>query len=284
MTHIQGFGFPFDVKHSSCSTLTPKEFLWTTQKQKVQVYIDGAILQGLNTPKHETKYAWICESRFIGLAKKVRELLLENKEQVLSKYKYLFTCDKELCALDERIKWTYSGSNLPWCFSRSYDCFIPEKTKLVSMLSSPKDYTEGHRYRLKVAGELKSKLDLYGGAHGSIRPGEGTGAHRDKSEAIDPYMFSVVLENDSYPGYFTEKITDCFARGTVPIYYGDPNICEYFDCSGIIPYTSKVINELTPKLYESMTSAIQNNMKIVKDMPMGEDYFYTTYIKKELTL
>ena len=278
MIKIQGIDCPFDIEHSSCSTLIPKKFQWTKDAQKIQVYIDGGIMKGLNTPYHDTKYAWICESRFIGAAKDIRSKLHRDKDSILSKYKYLFTCDKELCALDSRIKWTYAGSNLPWSFARNYSCFVPEKTKMVSMICSPKDYSEGHRYRLKIAKELQSKLDLFGGAHNSPRPGEGTGAHRDKSLAIDTYMFSVVFENDNYSGYFTEKITDCFARGTIPIYYGDPEICQHFDCNGIIPYTSDILDTLTSELYESKKEAIQNNMNTIKEMQMSEDYFCKEFI------
>jgi hypothetical protein len=278
MIKIQGIGFPFTPEHSSCSTLTPKTFIWTTEKQDIQVYIDGGIFQGMNTGYHDKKYAWICESRFIGSAKDVRNKILTNKEEILSKFKYLFTCDKELCKLDDRIKWTYAGSNLPWCFGRNYSCFLPTKTKLVSMICSSKDYSDGHRYRLKIAKELQHKLDLFGGAHGSNRPGEGSGAHRNKSDAIDNYMFSVVFENDSYAGYFTEKITDCFARGTIPIYYGDPDICQYFDCNGIIPYSTGICEILTPELYESKKEAIFNNMNTIKEMNMSEDYFVQEFI------
>lgn len=278
---IQGIGFPFEVQHSSCSTLVPKLFNWSKEKQDIQVYIDGGILQGMNNSYHDNKYAWICESRFIGEAKRVRELLLKNKESILSKFKYLFTCEKELCNLDSRIKWTYSGSNLPWCFGRDYSCFIPQKTKLVSMLCSPKNSTEGHRFRLKIAKELQNKVDLYGGAHGSKRPGEGTGAHRDKKEAIDDYMFSIVVENDSYSNYFTEKITDCFARGTIPIYYGDPEISKYFNINGIVPYSSSVIDTLSSDLYYSKMNAIKDNLNIVNNMPTSEDYFYEKYIQRK---
>jgi len=280
MIQIQGIGCPFEIQHSSCSTLKPKHFEWTKETQKIQIYIDGDISRGLNIPYHDEKYAWICESRFIGAAKDIRNKLLKDKNSILSKYKYLFTCDKELCALDSRIKWTYAGSNLPWSFGRNYSCYVPEKTKMVSMICSPKDYSEGHRYRLKIAKQLHSNLDLFGGAHGSVRPGEGTGAHRDKSSAIDPYMFSVVLENDSYAGYFTEKITDCFARGTIPIYYGDPEICKHFDCTGIIPYSDGILNTLTVELYQSKKQAIENNMNIIKQMEMSEDYFTKEYILK----
>ena len=90
----------------------------------------------------------------------------------------------------------------------------------------------------------------------------------------------VVFENDSYAGYFTEKITDCFARGTIPIYYGDLEICKHFDCNGIISYSNGVLDTLTTDLYESKKQIIQNNMNIIKEMKMSEDYFTQEFILK----
>ena len=284
MIKIQAIGYPFVIDYSSCSTLTPKYFNWSSNNEDIKVYIDGEILtRGIKTHYNENKYAWICESRAIGPAEKVRQILINDPNYILRHYKYLFTCEKELCALDPRIKWCYSSSNLPWCFGRNYTTYIPQKTKLVSMICSPKAYSEGHRHRLNVAFQIKNQLDLFGGAHGSERPGENTGPWRDKSSAIDPYMFSVVFENDRYSGYFTEKITDCFARGTIPIYYGDPDICEHFDCDGIIPYRENILSEISSDLYYSKMQAIKNNMEKVLNLDMCEDYFVKKYIlKKEI--
>ena len=42
------------------------------------------------------------------------------------------------------------------------------------------------------------------------------------------YKFSFAYENvRGVPGYVSEKIFDCFHAGTVPIYWGAPNICSY---------------------------------------------------------
>jgi isopentenyl phosphate kinase len=51
-------------------------------------------------------------------------------------------------------------------------------------------------------------------------------------------------ENSIYPKYYTEKITDCFATGTIPIYYGDRSIGEDFDMNGIIFMDDIDINNL----------------------------------------
>ena len=45
-------------------------------------------------------------------------------------------------------------------------------------------------------------------------------------------------ENQSYPGYLTEKIFDAIHLGTLPLYHGDPLVGDWFDkrafidCSG----------------------------------------------------
>lgn len=55
----------------------------------------------------------------------------------------------------------------------------------------------------------------------------------DKIGTIKNYRFNICYENTKdTPGYITEKIFDCFAAGTVPIYWGACNIEEYIpnDC------------------------------------------------------
>ena len=45
-----------------------------------------------------------------------------------------------------------------------------------------------------------------------------------KLEALSRYTFSICFENAALNGYLTEKIFDCFAAGTVPVYQGAPDI------------------------------------------------------------
>ena len=52
---------------------------------------------------------------------------------------------------------------------------------------------------------------------------------------------SVAVENSRHDHYWTEKIADCFLAGTVPIYWGVPNIREYFPAEAMI-----VIDTLDP--------------------------------------
>jgi hypothetical protein len=50
----------------------------------------------------------------------------------------------------------------------------------------------------------------------------------DKSEALLPYRFHVVLESAQLEHYFSEKLSDCFLAGCFPIYAGCPNLDQYF--------------------------------------------------------
>lgn len=49
-----------------------------------------------------------------------------------------------------------------------------------------------------------------------------------KVEVLSKYKFCFCYENScAIPGYISEKIWDCFFSGTVPVYYGAPNVTEY---------------------------------------------------------
>lgn len=51
----------------------------------------------------------------------------------------------------------------------------------------------------------------------------------DKSAFEATHKFSIAAENASCPGYHTEKLIEAFANRTVPIYWGDPCVKEYFN-------------------------------------------------------
>jgi hypothetical protein len=55
-----------------------------------------------------------------------------------------------------------------------------------------------------------------------------------KQTVLSDYRFTLALENVSQPGYSTEKITDAFLAGTIPIYWGDPFIENDFQSDSFI--------------------------------------------------
>ncbi|GEM_PF-425423 len=48
----------------------------------------------------------------------------------------------------------------------------------------------------------------------------------DKPATMSKYTFALCFENAIWPGYVTEKIFDCMLVGTIPVYWGAPDIEE----------------------------------------------------------
>lgn len=98
----------------------------------------------------------------------------------------------------------------------------------MSLIASTKAATEGQRLRHRVASWAAAQAI-------EVRLlGRGYAPFEDRAEGFLPYRYSVVIENSRDPGYFTEKIVDCLRCGTVPIYWGDPEIGRRFEIDGII--------------------------------------------------
>ena len=53
------------------------------------------------------------------------------------------------------------------------------------------------------------------------------GVAPDKMKTVSQYKFMLCFENCSYPGYVSEKIYDCLASGSIPIYLGAPDIADF---------------------------------------------------------
>ena len=140
----------------------------------------------------------------------------------------------------------------------------------------PQGWLRGHQNRLEWVEKLKDKVDLFG----TGRPNQ----LNDKEDGLREYMFSVSIENDNSDGYFTEKLTDNFVMGTVPIYWGSRKIVEkYFDPTGVIFLEDDPnLSTLTIEKYQSMIPAIERNFKLAQELPISEDYFFEKYLKNML--
>ena len=51
----------------------------------------------------------------------------------------------------------------------------------------------------------------------------------DKYAFLSDYKFTIAFENESYPGYTTEKVADPMLADSIPIYWGDPLVGRDFD-------------------------------------------------------
>jgi len=276
---VLGYGWPFRPCWSSNSTRKPRLFDWTDDPKQatvdVAVYIGGAIEDGVAV--RGRKIAWVLESPEIARWQQTVPFIERHLAKVVSSYEMVLTSDRELCKLHPKIVYHPAGSNLPWIPEGQYAIY--RKTKLCSMFASGKKLVPAHLYRQRVAERLKDKLDLFGGACGSPRLG-GRAVHPDKSEGMIPYMFQVVMENAKTDFYYTEKITDCFATGTVPIYWGSECIGELFDTDGIIFFDDEFdVGSLSEDLYYEMMPAIRNNFRRVRTLEGSDDLLYRRYIR-----
>lgn len=153
-----------------------------------------------------------------------------------------------------------------------------KKTNNISVVASNKQSSYYHKLRIELANKaLKSgKVDGYGAFCGNYI--------EKKAEALAPYRFSLVVENDVKPYYFTEKILDCFASMTIPIYVGASKIAEFFDEAGIICLKENEYNNLenvlsmcTEQFYMERIDAVINNFSKVSKYRCIEDYMMNEY-------
>jgi hypothetical protein len=270
---IQAINAPFRIEWSSNSYRLPETFYWSNQEEEIKVFIDMGLMRGANCVKNNKKFGWFCESRIVR--ENVYLDIKNNLHKYKNSYNKIFTCDQDLLNIDSDLfVFAFAGSNLPWTPLEEYG--VHSKTKLVSLLASPNTSTEGHKNRIRMAEKFKNSVDLYGGIFNSQKIGvlgQEHYHHKKKTEALKDYMFSITIENCKYDTYFTEKITDCFANGVVPIYYGTDKIFDYFDKDGIIILDDKFnIKDLTQELYESKKQAIYNNYLKIKSLVGSDDY------------
>ena len=92
-----------------------------------------------------------------------------------------------------------------------------------------------------------------------------------KNELFDEFQFTLVIENSKETNYFTEKIMDCLLTKTIPIYWGCPNIAEFFDTTGWIILETESVEELqekgrtlTSEYYHKYTDIIEKNYEKAK--------------------
>ena len=58
--------------------------------------------------------------------------------------------------------------------------------------------------------------------------------HTEHIKYLRQFRFMITFENQSLPHYHTEKITNAFEAGVIPIYWGDPCITDIYDARSFI--------------------------------------------------
>lgn len=124
---------------------------------------------------------------------------------------------------------------------------LPQKTRKISILSSSKKDTPGHRRRINfidklIESDLASHIDFFGYRGQKIS---------DKQNALAQYEYSIIIENTPDDVYWSEKIMDALIMGSIPVYDGCHNMKKYIPRKSFIDIsvddyekTERILNDI----------------------------------------
>jgi hypothetical protein len=224
-------------------------------------YVDKFLPAAFQDLKSSKKYGIILECGWIN--QPIIDDVKNKLDEYMSCYDMIFTWSEELVNLHDRIKW------IPGSGSWIKEPQIYKKNKLVSIIASNNSFLPGHKDRLEMIEQLKPYAPLFGKGFNEIKY---------KEEALTDYMFSVAIENMN--NWFTEKLLDCFLTGTVPIFYGTPNVGKWFNLDGMIIIEDGFdIESLTEEMYYERKESIEDNFNRALKMEIVEDYIWSNYFE-----
>lgn len=106
---------------------------------------------------------------------------------------------------------------------------VLEKREALSVVISKKAKLPKHRARLRFVEALEKRL-------GDRLHVFGRGFHEiaDKAEAISPFAYHLVLENNDLPSFWTEKLADAYLGWALPIFSGCANLAHDFPAESFV--------------------------------------------------
>jgi hypothetical protein len=245
-----------------CSRAEPPNFFeWdrTGETKDVVFFTDAALhLAAMPTWKNSKRIAWILEPPEIH----------PHAYQFVARYHKLF---HEVLSFDLKL-----GEHIPVKYCPSLMTWIPahqrrlyEKTKFASMVVSGKQITPMHKVRHELAEKLDQLgiVDLMGSKYQWFD---------NKIDSLQDYKYHIVVENSTCPGYFSEKVIDCFATGTIPIVL---NLGK--NPANIIQ--TKLGEKITPDWYNNFTvEELIHQVKYMKDKFGRPDQQEIDMVRKNL--
>lgn len=229
----------------------------------------------LNVPK-ELRFGLLVESQAI------EPQLYREVESVIADYRLVFTHSSSLLERFTNTRWIPGSST--WVGGRMVggEHALFPKSQVCSILSSNKLSAPLHRKRYIAA----QRLRFFHPEIKSFIQKLGSSSRVSVLDTLADFRYSICMENFIDDEYFTEKILNCFATGTVPIYFGARNITRFFDPGGVITFSSyrDLVRNVLPSLnevdYESRKMAIKQNLKLVDEYRSLEDFIFTHYLRK----
>ena len=257
--------------YSMTDNRTPLNWKWVRDKQShngITIFSDDKMCDVNLVKSIKSKYK-------IGLMIEppgINNNVYNNLDQIIENFDFILTYNKDLIQkYPNKLKYYPFGGS--WILEPYIGMY--EKSSNVNMLFSNKTTTDGHKLRHKIYNEIE-KVDFYGS--GCNKPFE------YKEETTAPYRFSIVIENSQINDYFSEKLLDTIALGTIPIYWGTENIGNYFNKEGIITFNTinelkDILSTLTPELYDSKIQVATENLNLVRKYYCQEDWIFDNIFK-----
>jgi hypothetical protein len=151
---------------------------------------------------------------------------------------------------------------LPWMdmkFPKQMECDETKKKFQISFLTSNKGWAPGHALRQEIYKRLPEQIgDLK--VHKLMSPPW----IPDKRAILEEYQFTITPQNASHNNWFDDKIIDSLVAKTIPLYWGCPNISNFFNMDGIIHFETveqlmDILPHLTPEYYMEHYDAVRDN-------------------------
>jgi len=188
----------------------------------------------------------LCDpSHIVYISMEPSEVMSRVSNDFINQFSHLVLCDRNIThpsitymnwltwwvgvvIVKSKKSFVYKNQNL------NYDDFTDmkpiDKMNKLSIIMSKKNFSEGHEKRINFIDKLINSpiakyIDIYGDGYTPIP---------DKWDGIAQYKYHLVIENSSIKDYWSEKLADSFLGFSLPIYYGCPNIFDYFSKDSII--------------------------------------------------
>lgn len=237
-------------------------FLWDRSSPVLAndwVFYTESEIQLAVDSQYSKKVLWVVESP-IMVSQMVVDLVLRHYKDFFA----ILTHDDRLLHLKNAFYFPIGG-----CWIKQSQARVYHKTKTVSTVASNKNWTKGQQMRHQVA--KIPNIDVFGPSYLHLQ---------HKIDALMDYQYHVCFENDKNQGYFTEKIIDCFATGTIPIYWGANNISSIFNTNGVIEVDSVdeatyVLNNL--HLFNIDRNAVTENFEISREYWIPETRIFKLF-------
>lgn len=264
MHQINIFDIDFAHATSSVHGKTPKNFEYIRNQldwKGISVFTNDMIFSRVvDASKAKYKIAWLLEP------KSIKPNIYDFVERVEHKFDYILTHDDSL--LKKSNKYIFAPVGGCWV---NDDFHHDKKAKLISIIASDKTITDGHKLRHEVIQRFGDKMDIFGRGYNPIK---------NKEEGLSEYQFSICIENCSVKNYFTEKLIDCFATKTIPIYWGCTNIEKFFDKSSFLQFDrlddlKQIIDNIENISIEK--KLIHKNYDLSKSYWITEDWIFENF-------